>query len=130
MIELWIPKNRIPAAEHVADNSNYQKAILPDKCKDCGNKFILTDNGSAQHGASIHGICEHYSLWEKIWSNRIKESDSDQVIKFTVVKNRSYNIDPKNDGMKCSGSCGNWTPMAASNQADGSFICYGCRTRI
>jgi hypothetical protein len=35
-------------------------------------------------------------------------------------------IDPNNDGCFCK-VCSNWYPMAESNQADGTLICWLCR---
>lgn len=135
MIKLWIDKNNIPADEQSKDSNACQEALLPNKCKDCGNIFNISDVGGPGFHSSIHGICMHYNVWEKVWANRIQETDVvppviAHDVSFKVIKSRVSNIDPKNDGMKCSGTCGNWTPMAAANQDNGSFICYGCRSMI
>jgi hypothetical protein len=138
MIEIWINKRYIPTDERLNDNNFCQKALLlSDKCNDCGNIFYVGSSGDSQSQAYISGICSHYNTWNKVWSNRINnilEDASDQQITIMgstkVIRAFIKKIDSAQDGMKCSGSCGNWTPMAAANQADGSFVCYGCRTRI
>ena len=137
MIKLWISKQKIPQDQRDINGNACQEISLPDQCKDCGHVFKMISAGDSTLQATVHDICEHYDLWTKFWDNRIQNfyvdpqtEFSQPIIGFTVIKARAKKVDAANDGMKCSGSCGNWMPMAAANQADGSFICYGCRSRF
>lgn len=38
-------------------------------------------------------------------------------------------IKAKSNGMTCSGTCGEFNEFAEPNQKNGTFICYGCRSR-
>ncbi len=112
MIELWVDKYFLPNDGKLADNNVCQKVLLPDACIECGNKLNVRFNGDSTSNAYVSGICDHYNTWAKVWNNRIKEGTTDQQVTIMgsakVIRTFANKIDPAQDGMKCSGSCGNW----------------------
>jgi hypothetical protein len=129
--------------------------VCPDP--KCNVKFILGAMGDNLNNSyfDMSGYCMHYFYWPDIWSKKLTIASSVQnttkgipiigtignmpltpTMVYKISSNKDYTLDlrlknthtdPTKDGMKCSGSCGSWVPMAAPND-DGSFVCYSCRT--
>jgi len=128
MQEFWIEKCWIPEDERPNTIDFCVKVYICNECQICKTKIIIYNKGSSFVGGSFDHACEDFGTYLQVWQNRIKPGQTLSIGNINDVKNCL--VDPTKDGMKCSGSCNSWHPMAIANQDNGTFICYGCRTRF
>jgi hypothetical protein len=120
MLKFWIHKDYIPEEDlrfFVQDKNECVEIFIDETCKKCNKKRILYISNVRPDGpnnsSSFEMACEHAHTYQDVYKNRIKD----------IAKTNDH----LNDGAKCSGRCGSWVPMAAPNQLNGTFICFGCR---
>ena len=121
MLKIWIHKNIIPEADRVeffADKNRCVEIEIDNFCKICNFELKLSTIyiGSNMMSSTFANLCSHIHSWNDIYQYRI--------IKMVAVEDKELAY----DGQKCAGRCGNWVPLAAPNQSNGTFICYGCRS--
>jgi hypothetical protein len=150
-MQFWFPINMIPGADlkliTIPVGHRCVEIIIPDLCPEigCGMTFVLHDVGSKMTRTlfSPSGYCGHFYKWKDIWNKKtalIAATQKGVPVAGTITGNtmpgsiaffggtpKKSNIEPVHDGMRCSGTCGSWVPMAEPNK-DGSFVCYSCRT--
>lgn len=127
-MDVWIRKEFIPPD----DLKNYPgddaciKVVIDKTCKLCNKERSVYGGfvGSKNEETSLFNVCKHSRTYLDVYVHRIK-TVGDIVVGSISVRL----IDSRDDGMKCSGVCGQWVSMAQSNQKDNSFKCWSCRTR-
>ena len=122
MLSVWIERFYIPKDElHLfPDDGDCVEIQINEICEFCNKKRMISAvyTGSKVEASAFAHTCEHVHTYRDVYKNRIKNVKSSSL----------YIYDALNDGAKCAGRCGNWVPLAAPNQSNGTFICYGCRS--
>lgn len=129
MLDMWVPRENIPEEnkKEFPDDGNLCVLIkIKDRCTTCNHLHAIYMPHSGSKDCPTHFInpCLHYLFYSHLFNFRVTDDDID----YTIIKAKTPRINSANDGAKCAGRCGSWVPMATANQADGSFICYGCRS--
>ncbi len=128
ILEVWIRKEYIPADElkNYPSGDTCIKVFMDKTCVLCNKVRTVSKNflGSKNEGTSFYDVCRHSVSYQSIYANRIKTIGDIVVGSVSISR-----ADPKTDGMKCSGVCGQWIHMAQANQKNNTFKCWSCRTR-
>jgi hypothetical protein len=87
---------------------------LPLQCPHCKRNIKIYSPGSNQSDGTLTDICAHTATYPGLWGMRIVG---------TPINAKA------SGGMQCS-KCNDFNQYAQANQADGTFLCYGCRSSI
>lgn len=90
-------------------------------------EVVLGWKPNQTHPANAH---QRSGMAINIWQYITDHQDYDYSYvahRTTIVQSKIDAIPQKYDGHYCT-KCGNFYPMAAPNQPDGTLICYSCRT--
>lgn len=128
-MKVWINKEYLPAEDlkNYTDSNRCIQITIDKVCKLCNveRKFYGPYIGSKDTESSFGKTCIHSRTYEQIYAHRVQSIGN--IVVGSVSATRIDSID---DGMKCSGVCRLWCPMASANQKDGTFKCWSCRTRV
>ena len=129
MLKIWIYKTFVPKDDLKNYPNNKDSCIsifINEHCDSCNVTNTIYNNfvGSENEETSFDIVCDHNETYYDMYLNRIKT-----VGDIIVGSVKSTIINSIDDGMKCSGACGQWVPMASPNQKDNTFKCWSCRNR-